>query len=105
MKTRREFLKLLAVGSSAVVMRPEWCHALSPIAQAAAPAAKADPWSELPQILIRIKPPIFPNRDFEITKFGARGDGEFDCTESFRKAITACAGAGGGRVIVPAGEF
>ena len=65
----------------------------------------ADPWSELPAILARIKPPSFPDREFDVTKFGAIGDNKTDCTEAFQKAIAACHAAKGGRVLVPAGEF
>lgn len=64
-----------------------------------------DPWSEVPRILSRIRPPQFPERDFDIRKFGAAGDNRTDCTDAFRKAIAACSGAGGGRVVVPAGAF
>ncbi|HEY2914106.1 MAG TPA: glycoside hydrolase family 28 protein [Candidatus Angelobacter sp.] len=64
-----------------------------------------DPWSELPTILARIKAPVFPDRDFDVTKFGAIGDNKTDCTEVFQKAIAACHAAKGGRVLVPAGEF
>ena len=31
-----------------------------------------DPWARLPGILAGIKAPVFPNRDFLITDFGAR---------------------------------
>jgi polygalacturonase len=65
----------------------------------------ADPWSELPGILARIKPPSFPDRDFDVTRFGAIGDNKTDCTEAFQKAIAACHAANGGRVLIPAGEF
>jgi polygalacturonase len=64
-----------------------------------------DPWSELPRILARIRPPVFPKRDFDVTKFGGTGDGQADCTEAFGKAIAACHQAGGGRVVVPAGNY
>ncbi len=64
-----------------------------------------DPWSQVPAILARIKPPVFPQRDFDVTKFGAVGDNKTDCTEAFQKAIAACHAAKGGRVVVPAGEF
>ena len=47
----------------------------------------------------------FPTRHFDITRFGAVGDGVTDCTEAFRAAIAACHRAGGGRVVVPAGDF
>jgi polygalacturonase len=64
-----------------------------------------DPWSRLPAILERIQPPKFANRDFEITRFGAREGGKIDNTEAFRKAIDEAAKAGGGRVLVPEGVF
>jgi polygalacturonase len=56
-------------------------------------------------ILSRIKPPSFPDRDFEITKYGAASDGAKKCTEAIRTAIRACSSAGGGRVVIPAGTF
>src|SRR5262249_14629927 len=77
------------------------------VASAAAqpPPAPVDPWSEVPTILARIKPPTFPKKDFTITDYGAKGDGTFDNTAAFAKAIAACNAAGGGRVVVPAGKF
>ncbi len=36
---------------------------------------------------------------------GAAGDGKTDCTEAFRKAIAAANAAGGGRVVVPEGDY
>lgn len=62
-----------------------------------------DAWAQVPQILRRIKPPVFPKRDFDISEFDATEGGLVDCTEAFRKAIAACAKAGGGRVVVPKG--
>jgi polygalacturonase len=67
--------------------------------------AAEDPWSRLPAILKRIQPPKFANRDFEITRFGAKEGGKIDNTEAFRKAIDEAAKAGGGRVLVPEGVF
>lgn len=52
-----------------------------------------------------IKVPIFPERDFGITEFGARPDGTTDNTAAIREAIAACSAAGGGRVVVPAGQW
>lgn len=80
------------------------CILLLPALMAAASAQSAG-WEQLPAIMARISPPLFPARDLEITAFGARGDGLFDCTEAIREAISACSEAGGGRVIVPAGTF
>src|SRR5437762_2448735 len=62
-----------------------------------------DPWSALPDILGRIVPPKFPARDFVITKFGAKLGS--DASDAISKAIDACARAGGGRVVIPSGEF
>ena len=62
-------------------------------------------WDQVPEILARIVPPQFPARDFVITRYGAVGDGKADCGGAIRKAIAACAEAGGGRVVVPAGDF
>jgi polygalacturonase len=62
-------------------------------------------WAQVPGILARIQPPVFPARDFVITNYGAVADGQADCTAAIGKAIDACVKAGGGRVVVPAGEF
>jgi polygalacturonase len=48
---------------------------------------------------------MFPKRDFDITRYGARGDGKLDCTQAIHQAISACSRAGGGRVVIPAGRF
>ena len=60
---------------------------------------------EYPRILARIKPPRFRKKDFLITKYGAVADGKTLSTEAFRKAIEDCHKKGGGRVVVPKGEF
>ncbi len=62
-------------------------------------------WSQYQSILARIKAPTFPNRDFKITDFGAKADGQFDNTEAIKQAIAACNKAGGGRVVIPAGVW
>ncbi|MBN1780563.1 glycoside hydrolase family 28 protein [bacterium] len=62
-------------------------------------------WEQVPGILRQIVPPVFPDQDFVITAYGAAGDGQTDCTEAFRASIHACHEAGGGRVVVPAGDF
>jgi len=71
----------------------------------AAAAAATQAWSSVPDILAHIVPPTFPDRTFAVTNYGAKGDGDTDCTEAFRKAINACTTAGGGKVIVPAGVY
>jgi polygalacturonase len=64
-----------------------------------------DPWARLLEILARIKPPTFADRDFPITEFGAVADGKTDATGALKAAIEACHAAGGGRVVVSPGEF
>lgn len=68
-----------------------------------AEAARA--WARLPGILRRIVPPRFPNREFDLTNYGAVADGKTLCTAAFRAAIAACNQAGGGRVLVPEGKY
>ncbi|MGF7138576.1 glycoside hydrolase family 28 protein [Roseimarinus sediminis] len=64
-----------------------------------------DAWSDAAQILKRINPPAFPDRDFQVADYGALGDGSFDNTAAFKAAIEACSNAGGGRVVVPEGRY
>jgi polygalacturonase len=79
---------------------------LSVNAHSERPAAPpSDPWERLPGILAGITAPAFPDRDFPVTDFGAVGDGTTDATAAIGAAVSACAGAGGGRVVVPAGEY
>ncbi|GLF98367.1 glycoside hydrolase family 28 protein [Streptomyces yaizuensis] len=94
----------LAAGSVLPLARP--ASAAGP-ATAAGPAAGAAPsgWSRVPGILARIRPPRFPRRWFDITRFGAVGDGTTLNTAAIRAAVGACHRAGGGHVVVPAGRF
>ena len=62
-------------------------------------------WEQAGEILSRIKAPNFPDRDFKITDYGAVANNEKDCTDAFRRAISAAHQAGGGRVVVPSGKF
>jgi polygalacturonase len=83
-------------------------HALAAVAGAALARSRAwaadDPWVTVyPRILQRIQPPKFPNRDFDVTRYGAKPDGKTDCTAAFRQAIEEASRAGGGRVVVAEG--
>lgn len=50
-----------------------------------------------------IKEYIFPDKDFKITKYGAKSGREFNNSNAIARAIATCSKKGGGRVIVPAG--
>ena len=78
---------------------------VSGCAQPRPASANDQAWARVPEILKRIVPPTFPDRDFVITNYGAAGDGVADCTAAFQQAIAACHQAGGGRVVVPPGKF
>jgi len=109
MTHRRDFVKSLILGGTGALVMPRLVSARSPfpwIDPILLTAASAeDPWSEATKILARIKPPVFPNRDFKIVDHGAVADGSSDSTAAIRKAIEACHAAGGGRVIVSPGVF
>ena len=64
-----------------------------------------DPWIEASTILEKIVIPTFPDVTYDVTCFGAVGDGVTDCTEAFKYAIKECSEKGGGKVIVPEGHF
>ena len=110
--SRREFLRYAGAAAAGFVVTTRGLR-LVPLSSAGLadrswtplPAASADPWLRVDEILARITPPVFPGRDFLVTAYGAVGDGQQDCTAAIRRAIGACADAGGGRVVVPAGRF
>ncbi|GAA2324232.1 hypothetical protein GCM10010149_92040 [Nonomuraea roseoviolacea subsp. roseoviolacea] len=72
-----------------------------PATAGASGGAPASSWDQVPAILARIQPPVFPDRTFPITDYGAKPDDTTDCTPAFRQAIAACNAAGGGTVLVP----
>jgi polygalacturonase len=68
--------------------------------------ALADPiqhLTDLPFPMPGMALPQVPDRQVNITDFGAVGNGQARNTEAFRQAIAACSLQGGGRVVVPAG--
>lgn len=109
--SRRGFVRSLGVGAGAALVLPFGTACTSFASAASAPSAATGAasasagWDMVPGILARIVPPTFADRDFPITAHGAVGDGRTDNTAAFRAAIQACASAGGGRVVVPAGRF
>jgi len=109
MSSRREFIKNLLLTGAAASVAPAILsgRSLSLVERLPLSYGQADgPWEILmPTILDRIKRPSFPNKEFNITRFGAKSGGSTDCTSAFRSAIAGCNRAGGGRVVVPPGVY
>lgn len=70
----------------------------------AGPASEVS-WKTADEIVARVKAPVFPDREFRVTSFGAVADGTTDNTAAFRTAIDSCSSSGGGRVVVPEGTY
>jgi hypothetical protein len=114
MTNRRDFVKTLIAGTAGALFLPHtpsgWLVSAgrtnktsrSPLCY---PQPIDDPWAEVPKILARIKAPVFPQRDFKITDYGATANMLSESTEALRRSIEACHAAGGGRVVVPPGAF
>jgi polygalacturonase len=90
--SRRDLLRYGVAGASAATL---------PVAA----FASDDPWAHAAAIAAAVQAPVFPERTFDVTAFGAKGDGVTLGSDAFAGAIAACAAAGGGRVLVPAGTF
>ncbi len=84
------------------------CHQLPPqdgFTMEDAKAKETEAWATQPQaILARIRPPVFPEKTFLITDFGAES-GDFDSRPAIMKAIDECNKAGGGQVVLPPGRW
>ncbi|HUP60662.1 MAG TPA: glycoside hydrolase family 28 protein [Thermoanaerobaculia bacterium] len=106
---RRQLISGIAAAAAYTATRPLWGAGDPPAQSQEQPGLPAlqvdpkDPWASVPQLLARIKAPTFANRDFVVTRYGARAGG--DASKAIRAAIDACSRAGGGRVVIPAGEF
>ncbi len=69
------------------------------------PGRQRDSWSQADSILQEVKPPIFPGLTVPITTLGAIPDGETDCLPAIHRAISHVHEKGGGRVLIPGGNF
>jgi polygalacturonase len=103
MINRRELTRNLFVAGTALALGPRFSFAQEPAALAPLAVDPKNPWASLPQLLARITPLRIPKRDFVITKYGAKNGA--DASQAIRKAIRAASKAGGGRVVVPEGDF
>jgi polygalacturonase len=79
--------------------------ALLPVRALARSEAEPDSWAPVAAILRQIKAPVFPAKDFDITKYGAVAGDQTKTSAAIAAAIDACTKAGGGRVVVPAGTW
>ena len=70
-----------------------------------APAQTVVTAPEAPFTFAPLEMYAFPAKDFPITKFGAKPGNVSATTQAFAKAMAACSKAGGGRVVVPAGQW
>ena len=103
---RRQFVRRAATGAAGLALLPGFGLGCSPpvaLGTLAADDADHPAWGRVPEILARIQAPRFPDRDFVVTDYGAR-EGE-KATGAFAAAVAACHEAGGGRVVVPPGEW
>ncbi len=91
-KNRREFLEKFAVGAVAI-----------PAGMATSGAVFAEP-AEREGAQAQADARI-PKYVFDVREFGAKGDGSTINTRFIQAAVDACAKAGGGKVVVPAGKF
>ncbi len=115
-RARRRFMHTIAGGALALSV---------PIG---ARAAASDPWREAQAIIDRFKRPLtFRKEDFPVTAYGAKpcavtpisawtgflvradvktpAPDATDCYPAIKAAIAACHKAGGGRVLIPAGNW
>jgi polygalacturonase len=64
-----------------------------------------DYWSKADEIVANLNPVTFPDVTYHIEDFGAVGDGKTPNKEAFEKAITVCSESGGGKIVVPEGNY
>lgn len=64
-----------------------------------------DPWDQVNDILGQIKAPEFKDTQYNILDFGAVADSTSNCLPAIIEAITKCNAEGGGKVLVPAGDY
>lgn len=62
-------------------------------------------WEQVEGILRRISQPLIPGHRFNILDYGAVADGKTDSSQAIARAIEAALKVGGGRIVVPPGEF
>lgn len=69
------------------------------------PPAKVGGWADVPALIAGIAAPRRSAAEYSIADYGARPGAGYDCTAAIAAAIAAAHAAGGGRVLVPRGEW
>ena len=117
--SRRQFLQVATLGLYAASTLPSRLFAASKVA--------SDPWDDADRNIANLTEPHFAARDFVVTSFGAKPceltkikalinhedhaeidtptQSAPDCYAAFNEAIIACHNQGGGRVVIPAGNW
>jgi len=80
-------------------------YSCTPTEQPAKEDIATDPWDQLDAILSQITPPQFQDQVFNITDFGAVSDLSINSLPAITAAIAKCTEEGGGKVLVPPGEY
>jgi polygalacturonase len=62
-------------------------------------------WRDAAKIARRVQPPVFPARDFPVLLEPNAGLRIKNCRSAIQNAISVCHAAGGGRVVIPAGNY
>lgn len=65
----------------------------------------ADPWDRVEEIVSSIGEPRIPEKLFKLSEYGGESDGVTDNRVIFERIIEACAAAGGGTILVEAGDY
>ena len=117
-QTRRRFLKSTSLMGGALCLPKAWSQS----------KVESDPWQRAQSIVDRFAKALpFRDQDFSVLEFGAKRceldsvkawvsheeqatlptpkTGSHDCYPAFAAAIAACHQAGGGRVVIPKGDW
>lgn len=99
--SRRSFLVVAATSAAGCA----GLHQLSGTNTESDDAKHHQAWEMADAIRKQTVVPTFPDRQFNVRDFGATSDGTTDNSAAFAKTISACHDAGGGKVLVPSGNY